>query len=196
MSFVIEDGTGSSTKAGVTSEHQILTQSENHELQHHVSWTQGQVYQVLGEITTIAAATETVLHIQNTSSTLDFIVSYMRLQIAGESGGTALSDIATYFELGFGRTYASGGTAQVPINMNQTSGNVAALTCYDESPVMAGTFTQFDKWYPGADQMQTYNKHGSLILGFNNTLEIRLVTDHTAGNALVRVTGMFKTANG
>jgi hypothetical protein len=59
---------------------------------------------------------------------------------------------------------------------------------------MAGTFTQFDKWYPGADQMMTYNKHGSLIIGFNDTLEIRLVTDHTAGNALARVTGMFKNA--
>ena len=195
MSFVIEDGTGKSSKAGVTKENQVLTQAENHELQHHISWNDGQAYQILGEITTIAAATETVLHIQNTSSTKNFIVSYMRLQIAGESGGTALSDVATYFELGFGRTYASGGSSVTPVNMNQTSGNVASLTCYDESAVMAGTFTQFDKWYPGPDQMQTYNKHGSLILGFNDTLEIRLVTDHTAGNALARVTGMFKNAS-
>ena len=194
MSFIIEDGTGTSSKAGVTTEHQVKVQAENHELQHHISWLDGQVYQVLGEITTIAAATETVLHIQNTSSTKLFIVSYIRMQVAGESGGTALSDVATYFELGFGRTYASGGTAQVAVNMNQTSGNVAALTCYDETPVMAGTFTQFDKWYPGADQMMTYSKHGSIILGFEDTMEIRLVTDHSAGNALCRVTGMFKDA--
>ena len=194
MSIFIEDGQGTGNKVGVTIEHQILTQAENHELQHHISWKDGQCYQTLGEITTIAAASETVLHMQNTSSTKNFIVSYIRLQIAGEAGGTALSDVLTYFELGFGRTYASGGVAQVPVNMNRTSGNVAAITAYDESPVLAGTFVQFDKWYPGVDQMQTYNKHGSLILGFNDTLEFRLVTDHTSGNALARVTGFFKDA--
>jgi hypothetical protein len=75
--------------------------------------------------------------------------------------------------------------------MNRTSGNIASLTCFDESPVMAGTFVQFDKWYPAAGAMIVYNKQGSIILGLNDTLEIRLVTDHTAGNALVRVTGMF-----
>lgn len=194
MSIFIEDGQGGGNKVGVTSEFQMKTQAESHELQHHISWQAGQCYQILGEITTVAAASETVLHIANDNATMNFIVSYIRLQLAGESGGTALSDVATYFELGFGRTYASGGVAQLPVNMNRTSGNLATLTCYDESAVMAGTFIQFDKWYPGADQMQTYNKHGSLILGFNDTLEIRLVTDHTAGNALARVTGFFKDA--
>jgi hypothetical protein len=191
MSLFIEDGKGTGSKMGVNTDNQGLVQAEIHELNHYVSVNRGQVYQTLGEITTIAAATETVLHMRNDSSSKLFVVSFIRLQIAGEANGTALSAVQTYFELGFGRTYASGGVAQVPVNMNQTSGNVAALTAYDESPVLAGTFVQFDKWYAATDAMLVYSKQGSVILGLNDTLEIRLVTDHTAGNALVRVTGMF-----
>jgi hypothetical protein len=191
MSLFIEDGKGTGSKMGVNVDNQGLVQAEVHELNHYVSLNDGQVYQTVGEITTVAAATETVLHMACDSSSKLFVISFIRMQVSGVANGTALPAVQTYFELGFGRTYASDGVAQVPVNMNRTSGNVAALTCYDETPTMAGTFTQFDKWYPEGGGMLTYSKQGSIILGLNDTMEIRLVTDHTAGNALVRVTGMF-----
>jgi hypothetical protein len=191
MSIFIEDGHGAGYKLRINDEGQARTQSEIHELQHHISWNDGQCYQTVGLETAIAAATQTILHIKNTSAAKKFVVSYMRLQIAGEAGGTTLPNAANYFQIGFGRTYSSGGSSVTPVNMNQTSGNVAPLTAYDESPVMAGTFTEFDRWYPRSGEMQTYNKHGSLILGLNDTIEVRLVSDHTSGHALARVTGFF-----
>jgi hypothetical protein len=194
MSIFVEDGTGRGYKLGVTEENQGLVQAEIHELQHHISWNNGQAYQIWGTETAIAAATQTILWVRNDSTTQNFIVSYMRLQVAGESGGTALTSAENYFQLGFGRTYGSGGTEVTPVNMNQASGNVASLTAYHESPTMAGTFTEFDRWYPGSDSMQVYNKHGSMILGLNDTIEIRLVSDHTAGHAYARITGMFRDA--
>jgi hypothetical protein len=191
MAFLVEDGTGRGYKAAVTDENQLATVAEIHELQHHISRTQGEVYQIIGLETAITASTQTVLHIKNTSSTLKMVVSYIRMQIAGESGGTALTDAATYFQMGFGRTYVSGGALVTPVNMNVTSANSAPCTAYNDSPVMAGTFTEIDRWYPNGDAMQVFNKHGSLILGLNDTMEIRLVTDHTAGHAYARVTAMF-----
>jgi hypothetical protein len=190
MSFLIEDGTGGGYKAQVNSENQIKVQAEIHELQHHISRTHGKTYQIWGTETAVAATTQTILHINNDDTAQQFCVSYMRIQLAGESGGTALDSTTNYFQFGFGRTYGSGGTATTPVNMNRDSGNVANLTCYHESPVMAGTFTEFDRWYPNGSMM-TYNKHGSIVLGYNDTLEIRLVSDHTAGHAYARVTGFF-----
>jgi hypothetical protein len=191
MAFIIEDGHGTANKAKVNSDGQLTTQAETHELQHHISRTEGQVYQTVGRETAITNATQTILHIKNTSTTQLFTVSYIRVQLVGETGGTAVPDPATYFQFGFGRTYGSGGTAVTPINMNRTSGNVASLTAYNDSPTMAGTFTEIDAWYPDGDNMHVFNKHGSLLLGFNDTFEIRLVTDHTAGLAYARITGMF-----
>jgi hypothetical protein len=191
MAIILESGVGNADKLGITSENQAKVQAEIHELQHHVSWTDGQCYQTIGYESAITNTTQTILHIKNTSSTKNFVVSYMRLQIVGESGGTALPAAATFFSLGFGRTYSSGGRSVTPVNMNQTSGNVAALTCYDDSPTLAGTFTEFDNWYPDSGAMITYNKHGSLILGLNDTMEIRLTTNHTAGTGFARVTGFF-----
>ena len=39
--------------------------------------------------------------------------------------------------------------------------------------------------------MMTFNKQGSVIVGQNDTLEIRVVSDHTAGTAYARVTFMM-----
>lgn len=191
MAFHIEDGTGSGRKVAVTSEFQLKTQAETQQLQHHISRNTGQVYQTVGRETAIAAATQTILHLKNTSTTKNMVITFMRMQLVGEAGGTAVPDPATYFQIGFGRTYSSGGTAVTPVNVNTNSGNVAAITAYDNSPVMAGTFTEIDAWYPDGSAMQIFNKQGSVILGFNDTIEVRLVTDHTSGLAYARLTSMF-----
>jgi hypothetical protein len=195
MGILIEDGTGRGYQVEVTPQNQIRAVSEIHELQHHLSAVEGQVYQIVGEETSVAATTQTVLHIKNTSTDLDMLVSYMRLQLVGESGGTALPAENTYFQIGFGSTYTSGGSEVTPTNMNQGSGNIAPCTAYDSAPTVGGTFTEIDRWYPDGSRMMVFNKHGSLILGLNNTMEIRLVSDHTDGTAYCRVTAMFKNLN-
>ena len=190
MGFQIEDGTGTGQRAGVTNENQVLVQAEIHELQHHLSRHKGQVYQIIGQETAVNNSTHTILHIKNTSSTYLMFVSYIRMQCMKLSGGTAIPTSETYFQMGFGRTYSSGGSAVTPVNMSRTSANIAPVTVYDDSPTLAGTFVEADRWYPYQDMM-TFNKHGSLILGLNDTMEVRFTTDHTSGLAYARVTAMF-----
>jgi hypothetical protein len=191
MGFQIEDGIGSGTRVGVTPENQLQTQAETHQLQHHISRTKGQVYQTIGRETAITNTTQTILHMKNTSTSKLLAVTFIRVQLIGETGGTAVPAAETYFQIGFNRTYSSGGTAVTPVNVNTTSGNVAAITAYDNSPTMAGTFLEADAYYPDGSAMQIFNKQGSIILGFNDTIEVRLITDHTAGLAYARITSMF-----
>jgi hypothetical protein len=181
MGLQLEDGTGKGYQAKITNENQLKTVAEIHELQHHISATAGQVYQVVGELIGVNTGASTVLHLKNSSTTRIGVVSYMRFQTPTPSGnGDWLPDGGTYFQIGSGTTYSTGGTSVTPFNMNLTSGNVADLVAYKDSPTVTGTFTEFDRWYPDGGGMQTYNKHGSLILGLDDTIEVRFTTDRPA----------------
>lgn len=192
MALRIEDGGGTGRQVQVTDEFQLKVVSENHELQHHESLTNGEAYQVIGDFAAVNNSTHAVLHLKNDDTTKLLVVSFIRVQLLNVSGGTALPDPGNRFEIGFGRTVSSGGTAVTPVNMNTTSGNTASVTATDNNPTMAGTFTEFDRWYPDSgESMMTFNKQGSLILGQDDTLEVRVVSDHTAGTAYARVTFMM-----
>ena len=65
MGLQIEDGTGKGYQVQVTSENQMITQAETHELQHHISRHKGQVYQIIGEVSNLWNGTNTLLHIRN-----------------------------------------------------------------------------------------------------------------------------------
>jgi len=183
----IEDGTGKGFRVGITAENQLLTQAETHELQHHISLINGQVYQAIGTHDLSGAGTKTILHIKNNDPLRNLIVSYMRIQFPG---GDGTIDGNTYFQAGFGTVYSSGGTEVIPENMNEKSGNEASVVVYGNAPTMTGTLREFDRWY--ADKsMMVFNKHGSLILGLSDTLEWRLITDQTTGFIYVRVTMMM-----
>jgi hypothetical protein len=191
MGLNIEDGTGRGYQVKVNAENQLETVSVNHELQHHISKDEAQVYQIVGFLSDVWNGTNTVLHIQNTSTTLHGVVSYMRLQCPGTSGSSWLPDSGTYFQIGTGTSYGSGGTTVSPVNMNFQSGNIAPATVYKDNPAVTGTFVEFDRWYPN-DSMMTFNKHGSLILGLNDTMEIRFITDRPEHPTVYcRVTMMF-----
>ena len=189
MAFRIEDGKGRGYISEVNKDLQLQVESKNDHIQHFTSIKKGQAYQVIGDDTTVTNATQTILHLTNDSSTHYMVVTYIRCSAMDLAGGTAIPNASTRFELGFGRSYSSGGTEVTPVNMNKTSGNVAEATAYDNSPTLSGTFVEADRFYPSSDgEEQTYNKEGSIILGKNDTFEIRLVTDHTSGTAYARVT--------
>jgi hypothetical protein len=192
MGLQIEDGTGRGYQVKINSENQLSTVSVNHELQHHLSVDEGQVYQIIGEVTDLHLGTNTLLHITNDSKTLAAVVSYIRLQTPGASGeGGWLPDKGTYFQIGKDTTYSSNGTDVTSVNMNFGSGNTADLTVYKENPSLTGTFQEFDRWYPDTGMM-TFNKHGSLILGLDDTLEVRLTTDRPEiDTAYCRITMML-----
>lgn len=188
MGLQIEDGHGTGTQLKVNCEGQGMVVAESHSLQHHVSWFNGDAYQALSTDTGITAATETQLHIRNDSTSQNLVVSYIRVQAITDTASKPV--VGEYWQLGFGRTVGSGGTPTIPVNMNRTSGKVANVTVTGVNPTMAGTFTEFDRWYNVGNNMLTYNKDGSLILGYNDTMEIRLVSAGT-GEAYCRATFMM-----
>ena len=180
------------TLAGVTPEHQIKSRSESHELQHHVSWLSEEAYQAISVDTGITAATQTLLHVKNTSATKNLVVSFIRFQAITDTANKPV--VGEYFEMGFGRTVDAGGTPAIPVNMNTLSGKVAEATVTGVDPTMAGTFVPIDRWYNENNNEHKYDKHGSIVLGLNDTFEIRLVSAG-AGEAVCRVTFMMLDKN-
>ena len=190
MGIQVEDGKGTGKLLGVNKENRLLAVSINHEMQHHESWHSGQCYQFIGEITGVSNDTQSVLHIRNDSSTHKIVISYIRIQ-GDESGATPDED--SYWEIGFGTTYSAGGSTATPVNMNRASGNAADATVYIDATV-TGTFIQADRWQQESNgAMMTYNKHGSIILGKNDTIELRYSTAQTDAGAELwcRLTGFF-----
>lgn len=175
--------------AGVTLEHQLQVEAEIHELQHHVSRTTGQSYQVLGVTDTLTAGIIPVLHITNNDPDRKMVVSFIRSGVVASAA--TLPNVADYFSIGFGTT-ASGGTAVTPTNANRTSGSDALVTALSSTPTSAGTFEEFDRWYPASSGDRiSYNKQGSVILGLNDSIEIRHTNTSTGGTSWARVTLMM-----
>ena len=60
---------------------------------------------------------------------------------------------------------------------------------------MAGTFVELDRYYIQSEaDAVVYNKEGSIVLGKDDTLEIRIVSDNTSGTAYARVSFYFESA--
>lgn len=184
MDIEIKDGTGRGYEAKVTSENRLLTQSLSISPQQHEALIHAQAYQVEGSLA-LSATTLKVLYIENTSTTLDMVITYIRAQIASASGGSYGS--ATYFLLGKGETYTSGGTAVTPSNTNAGSSNAADVVAYT-GPTLGGTFVGMDTWYPTVTgDKNTWRKEGSVIIPPGKSFSAQFVTDHTGGLAYVRV---------
>jgi hypothetical protein len=187
----IEDGKGGGYTAEVNSSNQLQTIAEVHELQHHESAQHGNAFQVIGSMTP-ASGTNNVLYLENEHTTLEFAISYIRVQVVDLSGGTTIPSANTYFQFGFENTYTSGGDTTTPVNMNNASSKVADVTAYTNGPTLGGSFTEIDRWYVKADgEMMVFNKHGSIIMPKNKAFIVRLVTDHSAGVAYCRTTFFF-----
>lgn len=176
------------TVAGVTSEHQLKVQAESHSMQHHISWVNEEVYQAISTDTGITAKTQTLLHIKNTSSTKNLVISFVRMQCVTNTASKPV--VGEYFQLGLGEIVASGGTETTPVNMNTLSGKVAEATCTGIDPTMSGTFTEIDKYYDTSNEEHIHNKQGSIILGLNDTFSVRFVSAGT-GEAVARATFMM-----
>jgi len=196
MDIEIRDPRGG-TGAFVTSQNQLEVKAESVAQQHYISKKQGGTFQVAGNSGTLTAGDTTILHIRNDSADKQMVVTYMRAQLTNVSGG-AFDDLGDYLEFGFGRTVTSGGTAVLPVNMNRSSGVVAPVTATEANPTVAGTFISVgDTVHPTASgEAYVYNKEGSVILGLNDTMEMRYVGTHTVGEINVRVTFMMVDKNG
>jgi len=191
--MLIEDGQGTGYKAHVTNENELSVRAVFESIQRHRS-ENGDAYQVIGDFTAVNNSTFTVLHIKNTHTSKVMYITYIRVQPITLSGGAFSSD--TFFSIGTGRTVGSGGTAVTPVNMNLGSGKTANATCTDNNPTMAGTYTEFDRWYPeGNAKMQVFNKEGAISLSQNDTIEIKFRSNHTDGTVYSRISFVYDSEN-
>ena len=119
-------------------------------------------------------------------------MTHIALQVVDVAGGTTLGNTdATYWSLAFDRTYGSGGSLIVPVNMNRASGNAADVIAYDTNATLAGTAVEYDKVFVVDNTVERFSKEAALILGPGNTCEFTLTTDHTSGTAHARATFMM-----
>lgn len=194
MPDMIRDGSGSGYLAEVNKKNRLLTTAETESIQHTVSLYDEQAYQVIGSAD-LGDTTVVAVHIKNTSTNKDLVVTYIRHQIIGASGGDSFPSVDNYFTLALERTYSSGGSTVTPVNMSSGSGNTADVIAYDSNPVLTGTAKAVDRWYTKANgDMNTLNKEGSLIVPRNGTLELCYTGDKTSGIIYTRVSFLMKEA--
>lgn len=183
----IESGTGNGQWAGVDKNNRLIVSAETLSYQHTISKEKNQAYQVSGTAT-IANGEVVVLHLKNTSSVRDMVVTYIRHQVVDPAGGTAFPTAASYTSLQFDRTYTSGGSVVTPVNVAAGAANVAEVTAYSSAPTAAGTGTEIDRWYTKAEgDMMSYNKEGAVIILPGQTFAVCYTSDHTSGTVYSRV---------
>ncbi len=187
MPDTILDGRGQGNVAGVDLDGRLKVVSKNKPLQHLISQEDEEVYQVIGTAP-LAATTVVALHIKNLSSTKNIIITYIRHQIIGPAGGATLPDAGNYYSIALGRTYVSGGSVAIPINVHVGSGHSANVIVYKGAPVLTGTAEEIDRWYTKAEaDMNSFNKEGALIISPNNTMELSYIGDQTSGTIYTRL---------
>ncbi len=191
----IKDGTGKSYLAKVGQDNLLWVKSKSSSLQHIISENDQDAYQVWGTASLTSGITN-ILHVVNNSSSKNMVITFIRLQIISEAGGTAIPNDSNYFTLGTGRTYATSGEEAIPINMFLGDGKISETTVYQENPNLNGTSAEFDRWYPKASgEMYIYNKLGALIVPTERSLEISFVGDHTSGTAFSRISYIMEGAD-
>lgn len=182
-------------QARVTKNFQVRVQSESQPLQHYLSAFEESAYQSLGTATPTNGTT-TVLHIENTSSTLSMVFTFIRLQAIALTGGTAVPNAANYWRFAFGRTWASGGTLATAVNVNRGSGKSAPATIYTGGPTLTGTALEFDRFYPTDQSQSSISKEGALILSPATSMEISFVGNNTGGTLYARASHQFRDLRG
>lgn len=193
MAFQVEDGKGNGYRAAVNKNNELLVSADNKSRQNVVSVRDEQAYQVIGDFASINNATHTILHIKNNSSTKNLVINYIRLQTVDLAGGTAAPSNTLYWQVGTGTTVSSGGSTVTPVNTNFKSGNTSDTTCTDNNPTMSGTFAEIDRYYPQSEaDAVVYRKEGSIVLGKDDVLDIRITSTNTSGTGYARVSYYFE----
>jgi len=189
---LIEDGKGRGRQVAVDFRNRIETSSLTKAFQHVVSHQDGLTYQFIGDAAEFNG-TASVLWIENTSSTKDLVVSYIRVQLVGTDATAVSATSSKFFRLNKDSSSRSGGATITPINMNFKSGLTADANAFSGNTAMTSTAgSEFDRWYPNSSGMMTFNKEGSLILGKGDVLEVAFTSNEAQGaTAYARVTGFY-----
>ena len=191
MDVTLKDAAGTGYGVQVTQENRLLVQSLAIPLQMHEALVHGQAYQVQGSASP-NNDTRACMHIENTATNRDLIVTYIRCQFYDYAGGTALPSGNTYFSVGHGQTRSSGGTTATPVNTNAGSANSAEVNAWDQNPTLTGTFSSMDTHHIKEEaELLVYRKEGSIVIPPRKSFTVKITTDHTSGAAYCRVSFMM-----
>lgn len=136
------------------------------------------VYDAMGVIVITSGTTGVsggvVLFVQNNDPTRFLLVDRIYVQVAQPA--TVLPLASTYFSVGFGRTYTSGGTTITPVNENRFTTNIAIVTSVNSTTLLGltGTFTEALRFYPQSGPVFEIVPQGSdsIILTRGNSIEV------------------------
>lgn len=185
MAIQLQDGTGTGNLVKVNGQNQLRTVAETQEMEHYHAREFSRVFVM--PVTYTHDGSGVVLHMKNDSQRRNIVFHQVHMQVVGFTGGTAFPDSGNYLVLEYGPTRSSGGTLLTAANTRRDSGRVSDAVIYSD-PTVSGTGEEIDRWYPKEDgdwiRMKREEAH---IIGFNDTFQIRLVTDHTSGVVQVNV---------
>jgi hypothetical protein len=138
------------------------------------------VFDVVGSIVVGSGVTSTsggvVLFVQNNDPTKFLIVDRIYVQVA-QPVAAALPQTSTFFSVGFGRTYLSGGAALTVVNENRFTTNTPNATVVNAAGALlgvTGSFTEALRFYPQAGPVfeMVPQAGDSIILTRGNSIEV------------------------
>ena len=91
----VKDGTGKGYLARVSSDNRLAVESASASVQLIQSLEKNEAYQVIGTAT-LSSGVVPALHVQNSSSTKNMIITYVRHQIIGQTGGTTIPNSSNH----------------------------------------------------------------------------------------------------
>ena len=186
----IEDGTGSGYFAKVTPTNRISVASRSDPAQHVIASENRNTFQLIGTASWTADSDGSYypLHLKNTGTDTQIVITYLRYQFLDNSGGTALPSQNTAMYYGYGLEYSSGGNLGTVVNMTAGSAKTATVSAYVENPTLTGSLTTFDRWYTKDEgEMNSFRKEGAAIILPGNTFSMKMTTDHTTGFVYARM---------
>jgi len=178
--MIIESGTGNGKLAQVDSDNRLLTASFNIPFVHLLAKDYQKVFTVEGN-TTPSAGQSTILHMTNTSSTDVVVITRVIVQAVSLTGGTAIPNSGTSFQLFTETDYVSGGLSAPVVNTTSGSAVRSNVVAYDSSPTLSGAGNSLGRSYPLNATPIEVQTEGSILVLPRQTFCIDLNTDHTGG---------------
>lgn len=176
---VIKDGAGTSQLARVDNQNRLHTSSVDHIEISHASIHDQEAYSVIGATTIAAGAEKIVLILINNPTSPDLIaIDSLRIALIGETGKPVT------FKAYIGRrTYTSGGTIAIPVNLYANSTTILDVSSYYDNPTIGGTDLQIQQAFEEATTTLDTTFDGSIILPPNSSIRITATGDATASGS-------------
>lgn len=178
--MIIESGIGNGKLAEVDEDNRLLTASFNIPFTHLLAKDYNKVFSVEGNATPDGGPI-TVLQLANSSQTDVVVITRIIIQAVTLSGGTAIPNSSTSFQISTGASYVSGGLSTPQVNTTSGSAVTSPVVAYDNNPALSGSGSSLGRQYPVDARATELRTDGSILLLPRQTLTIDFNSDQTGG---------------